>query len=164
MSTTKATADRYDRLVSSLRRGLPFASACQRAGIATITGWKWRREDQHLRERCDMAESYAEAKLVQELLRGGIDKDTGLPAFPDAVRSQNIRWFLERRWPAKYGTGVLREKAYDRELEESKGEAGATTMTPELQAALIEFAKARTDEEQWQAFLKWREMDRLVEE
>lgn len=38
----------------------------------------------------------------------------------------------------------------------------AAPPSAELQAALIEFAKSRADEETWQAFLRWREMDKIV--
>lgn len=178
---SKATPDRLNRIILSLRKGVPFTTACQRAGVHQQTGWRWRRDDVRFDERCQMAESRCERLLVAELLYGGqivddesdnafgeldtltraLGADGGTPAvktkhaFPDAVRSQNLRWFLERRWPAKYGTGPIRERAYEEERKDSEGASDTGALTADIQQALLEFAKARTDEATWTAFQTW---------
>jgi hypothetical protein len=162
---SKATPDRLNRIILSLRKGVPFTTACQRAGVHQQTGWRWRRDDVRFEERCAMAESRCERKLVGELLDGGVDVETGQHAFPDAVRSQNLRWFLERRWPAKYGTGPIRERAYEEERKDSEGASDTGALTADIQQALLEFAKARTDETTWTAFQTWmRERERVANE
>jgi hypothetical protein len=158
VTATKKEPARTARIVNNLQKGLPFRTACARAGVTSVTVYDWRRKDARFDERCRLAESFAERRFVVELLHGGEDpEDARKVVYPDAVRSANLRWFLERRWPQKYGVGLLREKAWEEEREESKGGSASVTMTPELMSAIVRFASM--SESELAQFQRWQEFE-----
>ena len=96
---TKLTPAVLERIVQAVKAGLTYEVAAQAAGVdrATFYRWKARGEhDQHgpYRDLCDVlkkAEAEAEAHML------GIIRDAA------PTQWQAAAWFLERRYPERYG-------------------------------------------------------------
>jgi len=89
MAESKYTPERVERIVGSVRKGLPFTTSAALGGISESTFYQWQKDYPEFSEAIKAAEAEAEERLVEQI---SLD-----PSW------QSKAWILERRHPDRWG-------------------------------------------------------------
>jgi hypothetical protein len=105
--TYKMTPEVVEKLLKSLREGLPKTYACAGVGIDTATLKNWTEEFGDFRIRVEEAQKiYIEQNLLAIRVAGahkGLDKEGNLTVAGDWRANA---WLMERRFPKEFGANL----------------------------------------------------------
>lgn len=115
---TKLTPERQDKICELLRVGNYFDAACGAAGIHKATGYEWLKKGENAQsgqyydfhDAVKRAEAEAEAATVVVIKKASIDT------------WQAAAWWLERRFPSKWGKRVSELTGKDGSAIDMQGE------------------------------------------
>ena len=100
--SSKLTAERHDKIIEALRAGNYFDAACGYAGICEKTGYNWL-------ERGRTARNGKYVQFLQAVEKASVDAEVGTVAVIKKASIdtwQAAAWWLERRFPNKWGRKV----------------------------------------------------------
>jgi len=98
---------RVANLLKAIESGLPYETACKLSNIISANFYNWKKWGEEARkrgeeniyskflEKCEKAEAKAEARALVEIQKAG-----------SRGNWQAWAWFLERRYPDRYGKQV----------------------------------------------------------
>lgn len=95
---TKKTPELVAKLLQVLGLGVHRKVAAAACGIGESTLHAWLAEDEELAAECDRVENAVEAKLVAQLKKAALGGDTKVAC-----------WYLERRYPDRWGRRTANE-------------------------------------------------------
>ena len=82
-------------VLNHVRAGLSVQTACKAAGLSRSTFYRWLRSDASLKQKLRQAEAVCESWHIQNITNHA-EHDWRASA-----------WFLERRYPQRYGRRVI---------------------------------------------------------
>lgn len=104
MAPNKRTPERRERVLELLRAGNYMEIAASCAGISKDTLYKWIAADADFADAVKEAQAVAETAHIANIVRAGLDGTW-----------QASAWFLERKYPDRYGRQDRRPEGADRQ-------------------------------------------------